>query len=253
MNRLCALLVIYFCFTSISHAFDLASSTPIGSWQTREEISTDHKGKQSAAVVTVSLLEKESRNGSPFVWIEMHMQNFKIKKDKRKADGDPMTMKVLVPEARMHEDAASLMTNLRGFGEEIILQSGDDEPILISNSGMLAQQMLAAMGAEFDFDFRETGSEKWEVPAGSFTCTMLEGEGESRTKIMFKEIVIHSKSRTCITEKVPFGIVYGTAVTTSNGDDMHTETRLLDFGMSGAKTRIKGEPVAAPEMPSMYN
>jgi len=80
--------------------FNILKSTPVGSSQTREEINTNHKGKQTGTVFKTSLVDKEIRNGQPHYWIEMRMQTLKIsKKGKRKNTGKPAIMKSLVAES----------------------------------------------------------------------------------------------------------------------------------------------------------
>ena len=95
--------------------YDLLNSTPVGSWQLREDINTDHKGRKTVSVMRTSMLGSEMREGKKFYWIEMVMDSYRLKKDKRKKDGDQMVLKTLVPEASLQVDPANIMTNLRGF------------------------------------------------------------------------------------------------------------------------------------------
>ena len=80
--------------------FDLLKSTPVGSWQLREDMTIDHKGRQSIIQIRSSLLSSEVRGGQKYFWIEMVMDSFKVKKNgDRKKDGDQMVMKTLVAES----------------------------------------------------------------------------------------------------------------------------------------------------------
>ncbi|MDX2418868.1 MAG: hypothetical protein QNK19_15520, partial [Xanthomonadales bacterium] len=80
--------------------FDIMKSTPVGSWQLREDINIDHKGRQSVIQIRSSLLSSEVREGQKYFWIEMVMDSFKVKKNgDRKKDGDQMVMKTLVAES----------------------------------------------------------------------------------------------------------------------------------------------------------
>ena len=92
IQRLITLVVFFSIATSAAYAeqpsFDLLASSPTGSWQLREDIDTNHKGKQTISLVKTSILGSEVRGGKTYYWVEMGMDNFKVnKKGKRKAKG----------------------------------------------------------------------------------------------------------------------------------------------------------------------
>ncbi len=236
---------------STSLDFDLVSATPIGSWQEREETTTNHKGKTTVTVMKSSLLAKEERNGKAYYWIEMAVDSFKVsKKGKRKKNGKRMIIKTLVPESALQGDPGNVLTNLRGFGEEIIMQSGNDQPMRISGSGGMFAGLMQAMGTEVNFDFSVQGNESVEVPAGSFTAKKVTGSGTTETKVVFKKIKVQSDSTVWLSDTVPFGVVKAEGTSTMNGKPSTHTTQLLSFGATGAESQITGEP---QEMPTMGN
>jgi len=103
--------------------FDLLASFPEGSWQIREDSDTNHKGKQTLAVVKTSILAKEIRNGRTHYWTEMALDNFKVTKK-----GKRLVIKSLIAEESLRGDPANILGNLRNFGEEIIIQNGQGRP-----------------------------------------------------------------------------------------------------------------------------
>ena len=126
IQRLVTLVVFISIASAAAHAeqpsFDLLASSPTGSWQLREDIDTNHKGKQTVSVIKTSILGSEVRNGKTFYWVEMGMDIFKVnKKGKRKAKGKRTIVKSLIAEEVLSGESANVMQNIRGFGEEVIL------------------------------------------------------------------------------------------------------------------------------------
>ncbi|MFK7730857.1 MAG: hypothetical protein AB8B48_04470 [Pseudomonadales bacterium] len=232
---------------------DIMSSTPMGSWSLREEITTDHKGRQTVTVTKTSLLDKEERNGQTYFWMEMSMDTFKLKKGKRKKTGDHMIMKSLVAESMLTGDPANAMQNLRGFGEEVIVKSGKNKPMRMQGAGSFAQGMLQGMGAEIKYDFREQGKETVSVPAGEFDTRVLQGTGSTEMKVLFKKIKVSSSSTAYYSEKIPFGLVKVDGESTTNGKKSTHNSVLLEYGSSGAQSEITEEVEDMPDMPAMPN
>jgi len=81
--------------------FDFSASTPEGSWALREITTTDHKGKQTVAVMRQKYLGSEQRQGQTYYWLETEMDNYKLKIGKRKPEGEHTVLKVLVSEKAM--------------------------------------------------------------------------------------------------------------------------------------------------------
>lgn len=234
-------------------AFDFVEATPVGSWQVREELTTDHKGRQTVAVVRTSMVGKEARNGETHYWVEVEMQSYQLKKDKRKKSGDRSIVKVLVAESVLTGEPADVMTRLRDMGDEIIIQNGDQAPMRITGGGAMADAMLQAMGTQMDYDYRKGEEKKVTVPAGTFTCQVQQGSGVTEMKVMFKSFRIESDTTMCLAAEVPFGIVESSTDSVVNGDRSKTEVSLFEFGGSGAESRITGEPTEAPSMPNLFN
>ena len=233
--------------------FDIMKSTPIGSWQLREDINIDHKGRQSVIQIRSSLLSSEVREGQKYFWIEMVMDSFKVKKNgDRKKDGDQMVMKTLVAESAMSGDPANVMTNLRGFGTEIIMQSGESDPMRLTGDGGMFDSMMQAMGTEVNYNFSELGDESVTVAAGDFDARKVQGSGVTETKVLFKKLRIESESTVWMSTKVPFGIVKSVGTSITNKKKSTHSSELLEFGVSGATSLITKEPQDMPNLGDMF-
>jgi len=174
------------------------------------------------------------------------MDNYKLKKGKRKREGEHMVIKILVSKKAMSSDPANVINNLQGFGQEIIMQTGDNQPMLISGGGKLAGLMLKAMGIKTNYKFTEKDPESIETKAGNFKARRVLGEGSTSSKVLFKKIKIESQSVMWISEQVPFGIVQSESTDLINGKEQHTQTALTDYAKSGAVTAISGEVLKMP-------
>lgn len=242
-------------FSAVSLAgassFDLLSSTPTGSWQLREDINTDHRGRQTVLVIRSSLLSEEERGGKRYFWLEMVMNGYKIKNGERKPDGERTIVKSLVPEEVLKGDFENVMGNLRAFGTEVIIQSGDEAPMQMSGAGGFMESMMGGMGIEMKYDFQKTGSEEISTPAGTFDAEIIEGTSSTTSKVMFTSMTIESASKAWLSDSVPFGIVKTEGTTTTNGKTSTFSSQLLEFGESGAQSMITGEPQKMPAMPNM--
>ncbi len=229
----------------------LLEATPVGSWSLREETTTDHRGRATVNVIRTSMLSKEERNGQTYYWVEMVNENFKVKGDKRKPVGERMVVKSLMSEQFLSGDPANAIQNLRGFGEELIVQNGNSQPMRISGAGGFAEGLMKGMGAEINYNFSEQGNESVTVPAGSFDTKVLVGEGSTEMKVIFKKITVASKTTSYFSDKVPFGIVKADGESVTNGKVSTHSTRLLEYGRSGAQSQMTGEPQDMPNMPNI--
>jgi len=233
-------------------SFDFISSSPVGSWQLREQIDTDHKGRQTAMLMRTSMIAKENRNGKPHYWIEVGMDSFKIsKKGKRKANGKRVVMKSLVPESTLIGDPANVLTNLRTFSVETIMQNGDSKPMRMTNVGGFMDGAMKMMNTEIKYDFQSQGNESINVKAGQIDTHKIRGTGSVDIKVLFKKLHIDSDTTIWISDEVPFGTVkmQGTAVT--NGKSSEQLGELLEYGSSGAVSEITQAPEDMPAMPNL--
>ena len=250
MSTLCRVLIV--CMLSISpdagaeSFFDFSASTPEGSWAVREVTTTDHKGRQNVLIMKQKFLGSEQRGGQVYYWLETEMDNYKLKKGKRKRDGEHMVLKVLVSKEAMSSDPANVVNNLQGFGQEIIMQTGDSQPMMISGGGMLAGAALKAMGVEINYQFTVEGTETIDTAAGQFKARRVAGTGSSSSKILFKKIEITSQSLMWISEEVPFGMVQSESTDLINGKEQRSQTVLIEYARSGAVTAITGEVLKMP-------
>jgi hypothetical protein len=241
---------------STAHAddikFDMLAATPVGSWQVREEITTDHKGRKTGSIFRSSVVGTEVRDGEPHYWVEMEIESFKIsKKGKRKPQGDTVIMKSLVSESTLTGDPANVLGNLRGFGVETIIQNGKEKPMRFTNSGGLVAGAMKAANVEIEYDFTAQGAEAIEVAAGQFDTTKLSGTGSAEMKIVFKKIHVESETTLWLSDNVPFLTVKVEGTSTTNGKQSSHQSELLEFGTTGAVSKITGEIQDAPEMPKL--
>ena len=252
-NTLVALLLTMVATTASSEGLDynFMQATPIGSWQLREDTNTDHKGRQTVTETRSSLVGEEMRDGEKHYWIEMTMNSFKVKKGKRKSSGDTIIFKSLVPESVFKDDPANAVNNLRAFGKEMIMQTGDQDPIRMTGAGGMAESMMQAMGTKISYTYDFVGDEDVTVKAGSFPVRKIQGTGSTEMKVIFKKISVTSSNTAWISDRVPFGMVKAEGESTTNGKKSTHSSELLEYGDSGAVSQITKTPEELPAMPNM--
>lgn len=235
-----------------SVSFDFLSSSPVGSWQVREQIDTSPRGKQTAMIIRTSMVGKEQRNGEPHYWVEVAMDTFKIKNNgKRKASGKRTIMKSLVPESTLMGDPANVLNNLRTFGAEMIVQTGSSKPMRISGSDGMIAGAMKSLNAEIEFDFEDLGSERVSVAAGDFSTNKITGSGSVDMTVVFKKIHVDSETTMWVSSDVPFGTVKIEGASVSNNKTTTTVSELMEYDISGAQTEITEEPEDMPEIPKL--
>jgi len=227
--------------------FNVLDTTPVGSWQLREIVTTNHKGKQSVQQMRYALVGEENRDGKPHVWIEMRIQNYKVsRKGQRKLSGDTVIMKSLVEASLFESDMTNALANLRGAGREIIVKTGD-EALRISEGGLMADMALKAFDSSISFEITNTGETATiDTPAGAFKAHKIIGTGETTMKVFMRTMKVTSTSEIWLSSDVPFGIVSSTTNSVVNGKPETSEMTLLEFGMSGATSEITGEIMDMP-------
>jgi hypothetical protein len=184
----------------------------------------------------------------------MEMDTYKVsKKGKRKRSGDAVVMKVLIPADAFSLDPGNIILNLQGFGEEIIIQNGKEDPMRMSGAGGFMGGLMKAMGTKVNHDFSDLGNETVSVPAGEFDTQKIQGTGTTEMKIVFKTMRVESDSTAWMSSKVPFGMVKTEGTSTTNGKTSTHSSVLLEFGTSGATSAITKEPKDMPEMPDLGN
>lgn len=231
--------------------YDFLGTTPMGSWQLREDTTTDHKGRQTVAATRTSLVGEEVRDGEKHYWIEMEINTFKVKKGKRKPTGDTIIFKSLVAESAFKDDPANAVNNVRAFGKEMIMQTGDQDPIRITGAGGMAESMMQAMGTTISYTYEFVGDEDVTVTAGSFPARKIQGTGTAEMKVIFKKISVTSNNTAWLSDRVPFGMVKSEGESITNGKTSTHSSELLEYGESGAVTQITKTPEDLPAMPSM--
>lgn len=254
-NTLACLLLAMAAPAAVSEALDynFMQATPVGSWQLREDTTTDHKGRQTVTQMRSSLIGEEMRDGEKHYWIEMDMNTFKVKRGKRKPSGDRVIMKSLVAESALQGDPANAVNNLRAFGKEMIMQTGDQDPMIMRGAGGMAESMMQAMGTKVTYAYKFVGDEDVTVKAGSFPTRKIQGSGATEMKVIFKKISVTSNNSAWISDSVPFGMVKAEGETITNGKTSTHFSELLEYGDTGAVTQITKTPKELPALPNMKN
>lgn len=231
--------------------FNFLDATPVGSWQLREDTTIDHKGRETVAVVRSSMVGEETRDGEKHYWMEMEMNVFKVKKEKRKSSGDRIIFKTLVAESAFDADPANAVNNLRAFGKEMIMQTGDGDPILMTGGGGMAESMMQAMGTTINYSYEDVGNEEVTVAAGSFPTRKIQGTGSAEMKVVFKKITTTSSNTAWLSDDVPFGMVKSEGESTTNGKKSTHSSELMEYGNSGAVSQITKTPEELPSIPGL--
>ncbi len=225
-------------------SFSVTGATPVGSWAEREERRVDHKGRETITILRQAMVDKTELNGETHYWVESETVSYKIdRKGKRKQQGEPTIVKVLIAESAINGDPANLASNLTGFGKEIIMQTGDGQPMRIREGGMLGGMMMKALGIQIDYEFTKLGDEKVETPAGEFDAEKFAGTGSAEGRILIKKISVQSDSEIWMTPDLPFGFARSVSKETVNGKPESSETTVTSYGMHGGVSKITGEPM----------
>lgn len=249
-------LVVLIAFSSIGHSkeggVDFVSASPVGSWQLREQITTNHKGKRSGNTIRTSMVGKEQRDGETHYWVEVAMQNFKIsKKGKRKNKGKRVVMKSLMPESQFTADPENVLSNLRNFAVETIIQTGKEEPMRIPDTGGMLASAMQLSNVDIKFDFEPLGKETIRVQAGEFEANKSRGQGSTVVNAIIKKIRIKSDMINWYSNSVPFGLIKMEGTTTNNGKISNEVTELLEFASSGAESEITRPAKDMPQAPGL--
>lgn len=246
------LLLSLFGLATSTHAaveFDFNQSTPVGSWAVHEDLTTDEKGRQTVNVIKMSVVGKESIENSPYIWIELDSQSYKIKKEQRKKQGDRVILKALVDISTFEDSPANVLGNLSKYAKTVIIQNGNNDPMMIENGGMLAQSMMQAAGVSVEFNYKEQGTKTMDVPAGKFSCKLVSGSGTTEVKVLIKTMKISSEIESCYSNDIPFGLIQSSSTTVTNGSESTTVGYLVEFGKTGAATAITKKAQKMPEIP----
>ena len=251
VRLICGIACALFLSQASADTIKIGQNAEVGSWQLRQEITTDQRGKQNAQEVRTSIVGEEKRDGVSYLWVEMVMQPYSVdKKGKQKPSGERMIIKTLVEKEVFADDIATVFNNLRGIGKEMIIQQGDADPMMIEEGGMMADALLKSMGSDVKFDFKETGREKVSTPAGEFNTRIIDGNGTMEMKVFVKTIRVNSRSRQWVSDKVPFGIVKYETESEMDGKVSKVSGAIIEYGTSGATSLITKQPQKL-QMPSL--
>ena len=235
--------------SAASVEIDLLAATPVGSWAMSEDLETDHRGRQTVKVLKYSMLGTEQRDGDTHYWLEVVIDRFALKNGKRKKQGDRFVFKALVGEAALKGDLLSVTLDWRDNSEELIIQTGDGQPIRISGHSGVADVFMESLWAGVTLTFGSAGLDAVTVPAGTFHTEKLLLSSSTEVQAYSTEVTV--TNTTWYTPSVPFGVVKVEGRTIINGDVSTNTTRLLDYGISGAHSLITSPPQELPPMPTL--
>lgn len=231
--------------------FDFAASTPVGSWQERETVSTVD-GKEAVSVFRVKYLGDEERNGQTYAWVETEIRGFKVKKGERKPLGDPTYVKMLLKKSLLEGDVVNSIGNFSDLATEIIMQTGDAQPMRLGDAGGMLGGMAQAIGLQMTYQLDRDGDETVSTPAGDFGCARYRGRGTATMNLVIKQVKVESTTTHWLSDEVPFGIVKLVSDSLVNGKADHSEATVTAFGRSGATSMIRGEPQEMPSLGNMF-
>ncbi|MGB5625246.1 MAG: hypothetical protein WBM61_05895 [Woeseiaceae bacterium] len=149
------------------------------------------------------------------------------------------------------DDPANAVNNLRAFGKEMIMQTGDQDPIRMTGAGGMAESMMQAMGTKISYTYNFVGDEEVTVKAGSFPAHKIQGTGAAEMKVIFKKISVTSSNTAWLSDQVPFGMVKSEGESITNGKTSTHSSELLEYGDSGAVSQITKTPEELPAMSDM--
>jgi hypothetical protein len=225
---------------------DLLSVTTQGSWQEREQTTTNEKGEKTVLSIRVSLVGEEVRDGEPCVWIESELQMTRVDRKGKSKQEKPIVSKALVKRSALSVDPTNALRNPFDQAVEIITQVGDQDPMRFS--GKMLGKAGDILGVQVSYAFQEQGTESVTVPAGTFQTLHLKGSGSASTKIVIKRIEVQSQGDFWYSAQVPFGLVKGQGTDVVNGKSQSWTTELKSYGTSGAATKITKPPQDMPEL-----
>lgn len=225
---------------------NLLGSTPQGSWQVREQTSTNQKGERTTTLVRTSLVGTEQRDGEPCLWIETEVLTTTVDKKGKAKQGQPILGKALVKRSAFELDSSNAVRNPMDFAVEVVTQIGDENPIRFSGKSLSKAGDI--LGVSVTYAWQQVGTESVTVPGGSFQALHLKGSGTSETKVLFKKIKVESQSDMWYSTQVPFGLVKGQGSDVVNGKTESWTMELKEYGRSGAVTKITKTPQELPQI-----
>ncbi|MBV1905419.1 MAG: hypothetical protein KUG75_05025 [Pseudomonadales bacterium] len=245
MHRI-VITILFACLTSLTVSRpsaalempDYLANTPVGSWVTME-LATQRGRKSEIMHTTQSLVGEEMVDGQRYLWLEIKTQIFKVsKKGKRKQKGETTYVKMLSDASLFKGNASNVMANLRKLAKKMYIKTGDNVMDL-SGGGAMANAMLQGAGTNFEFNITDLKENKeLETPLGNVTAHRYRGVGDAQVKILIKTIKTHSDADMWLSTEVPFGMVEMNSVTTVNGKQETSSSKIIAAGLSGAESEV---------------
>ena len=240
MYRPCLLLTL-FCLAPLAFAANMPNylaDASVGSWVTTEE--RIQRGKKTEIVqVTRSLVGEETIDGKRHLWMEVKTQNYKTnRKGELKTKGDMGHMKILMDTSVFDGSFTSGMKNIQKIARKMYIKNGD-QVMDMSGGGALADMLMKASNAEFNFQTTDLGeSREFDTPLGQVTAHKYRAVGGGQMKVLIKTVKIQSEIDMWMSDKIPFGTVESHGTSVVNGKSETSTSRILAAGNSGAVSEI---------------
>ena len=231
-------------------SFDMSKTLDVGSWQEREEITYNAKGKKTnIATIWVGIVDKEDIAGVPHVWMEMRTQTYREnRKGERKPKGEQAIMKTSIETSAL-TDFDDPFNNMRKFAKDTIIKNGNAKPMRMRAGGVMADMILKAFGASVDFTLEPSGkTESINTPAGDFHADQYLGTGSVEMQVLIRRVRVDSEIDMWLSEDVPMGVVKQHITNTQGKKVTRIETQLLAHGTDATSLIDNAE---AQDMPGL--
>lgn len=218
---------------------DVIGSTPVGSWQLREQTVTKEDGSKRVLSIKTSHVAEETRGGEPWDWIELEMKLTRVNKKGKAEEDPPIIAKLLLRRWYFQLDAGNVLLNPASLAQEVILQEAGKPPVRFYGKGL--EKVRGLLGLENKFKWTQVGSEPVSISAGTFDSVHLHGEGTADTKALLRKVQVGTTADFWYCMTVPFSHVRG-EIKNPNGKSETWISELKSFGASGAVSQITGKP-----------
>ena len=220
--------------------FNFVAATPLGSWQTREQIRTAEDGSKKILQIKASHVGSETRGGEPYAWIELELKPSEIDKKGKVKEQPLIIAKLLIRQWFFDLDAGNVLSNPFSVAQEVILQTEGKTPIRYYGKGL--QKVGNLMDIKTKFAWKQVGIETATAAGGSFEALHLHGTGTADSRSMvIKKVSVATEADFWYSPQVPFGLIRGEI----KNPDGRAETwvgELKSFGTSGAVSQITALP-----------
>jgi hypothetical protein len=219
---------------------DVLSATPKGSWQEREQTTTEDNGAKRVLAIKTAMVGSEIRGGEPYLWIEMELKPTRIDKKGRAKEDPKVIAKLLVRQWFFDLDLGNVLCNPFPFAQEIIVQTTESEiPVRYYGKGLQKIGDLLQLGTKFQW--KQLPNETVVAAGESIDAVHLQGGATEDTRALLRKVQVETSADFWYSEKVPFGMLKG-EVKSPNGKAETWVSELKGYGSSGAVSQITKTP-----------